>query len=74
MKVLAKQKRHDKEKYYLGRVIGRQSFTRTTMSIFDTPAKEYVEDKLLVKMSDGKTISVWESEIYRIVNEKGQIV
>lgn len=64
MKVYALQSRSGKTKYYKGVVIGRQSFKRQSMAIFNKPAAEYNEDKLLVKMSDRSTITVWESEVF----------
>jgi len=64
-KVYVKQERRAGErKWYKGEVIGTQSFIRQTMSIFDGPPKEYSEDKLLVRMSNGQRITVWKSETY----------
>lgn len=69
-KVLAKQtrktKKGSKTDYYRGTVIGRQRFVKTSMAIFDNPGKEYEEDKLLVKMSNGEKIQVWESETFKL--------
>lgn len=66
-KVYAKQNRTGKTKWYKGVVIGKQGYIRTSMAIFDNPAKEYNEDKLLVKMSNGEKITVWRSETFNAI-------
>lgn len=74
MKVLVKQKRGSKEKFYTGVVVGKRAFERTSMSIFDEPKKTYVEDKLLIRMSDGSQIQQWESATFiKLNNQQGDV-
>lgn len=66
-KVYVMQNRTGKEKWYKGVVIGIQTFTKESMAFMGEPKKEYREDKLLVKMSNGKKITVWRSQTYNEV-------
>ena len=66
-KVYVKQDRTGKLKWYKGTIIGKQRFIRNSMAIFNKPSEKYEEDKLLIKMSNGKKITVWNSETYEAI-------
>ena len=70
MKVLALQKRGDKENYYVGYVIGERAFERKDMAIFHNPPRKWNERMFLIRMSNGEKVKRWESDTFIFVNKK----
>lgn len=70
-RVYAKVTRNGKEKYYIGRVLGKRDFTRYNEHVFASFMPEshqkWVETQYLVELSDRTLIRVWESDTFKLV-------